>query len=266
MHEMGKCCEVKSFNSRAIYIGEDHFYPGTCEVDLICSNDEATEAVPCQEGYVCGERTSSSKSKELPCALGFICEFGTTPDESLEAPYGQYKTLCPQGFFCPGGVGTVDRHLTCPKDYFCPAGTGNPFLGTLADDAIVRRNHLDTDISDSMIRFRNLVFNRVLETFHLQNDHDYFCQFGNEESINQRYDTVLNKEESSNQFIHGSKQIFMSRGIRFRNKCARDNKWRHVQTSLRRNECKCHFQLYLLAAVYRFWKVRLLMHVLRYRK
>lgn len=266
MHERGECCEVKSFNTRAIFIGKDQFYPGTCEADIICTNDEATEAVPCQEGYVCGERTTSSKSKDLPCALGFICEFGTTPDESLEAPYGQYKTLCPQGFFCPGGVGTVGRDLTCPKDYYCPAGTGNPFLGTLADDAIVRRNHLDTDIDDSIFRYRNLVFIRDLETFHLQNDHDYFCQFGNEDNINQRYDMVLDVEENDNQLIHGSKQIFMSRGIRFRNKCARDSKWRHVQTSLRRNECKCHAQLYLLAALYRFWKVRLLMHVSCHRK
>jgi hypothetical protein len=255
MHKKGNCCEVQSFNSRAIYIGRDQFYPGTCEADIICSSDDVTEAAPCQEGYVCGERTSSSKSNDLPCDLGFICEFGTTPDISLEAPYGQYKTLCPQGFFCPGGIGTISQELACPKDYFCPTGTGDPLLGVLADDAIVRRDHLDSNIIDSMFRFRNLVLDRNLESFLLQNDHDYFCHFGNDGSINERYDMILEEGDETNQLMSRFKQRFVNRGIRFKNKCARDSKWRHVDASLRRNECDCHSQLYLLVALFRFWKV-----------
>jgi hypothetical protein len=262
MHKKGECCEVHSFKSRAIYIGVDQFYPGTCEADIICSSGDVSEAVACQEGYVCGERTSSSKSDDLPCALGFICKFGTTPDSSLEATYGQFNTLCPQGFFCPGGIGTVSRDLACPKDYFCPTGTGNPLLGTLADDAIVRRKHLDLNMNVSMFRYRNLVFLHNLEKFQLQNDHDYYCHFGNDDIINERYDLILEGEEEINQIMSWSKQRPINRGIWFRNKCARDSKWKHVDASLRTNECDCHSQMYLLATLFRFWKVRKILCIL----
>ena len=42
--------------SRAIYLGQDQFYPGTCEADIVCGVavgiDEITQMLPCPEGYI----------------------------------------------------------------------------------------------------------------------------------------------------------------------------------------------------------------------
>lgn len=49
--------------SRAIPLGTDVFYPGTCESDIICyfavDNTSSAEAEPCTEGYICDQETSS---------------------------------------------------------------------------------------------------------------------------------------------------------------------------------------------------------------
>jgi hypothetical protein len=67
---------------------------------VICDVDAAHKAKECAEGYVCDEMTTEERSTFFRCREGYVCDFGTTPDSSLEAPQGQFKRLCPIGFFC----------------------------------------------------------------------------------------------------------------------------------------------------------------------
>jgi hypothetical protein len=70
--------------SRAISLGEDQLYAGTCEADVICYEatyiSDLSDAQPCAEGYVCDEGTSSTTSLNSKCRAGYACDYGTTPD------------------------------------------------------------------------------------------------------------------------------------------------------------------------------------------
>eukprot|EP00750_Incisomonas_marina_P013799 INCI17542.1.p1 GENE.INCI17542.1~~INCI17542.1.p1 ORF type:complete len:3776 (-),score=497.18 INCI17542.1:2420-13582(-) len=118
---------------------KDQWYPGTCEADIMCNFDARTEMTPCTEGYYCYERTTSLTAVDHICKAGYVCGFGSTPDVTLNAPSGQYKQLCPAGYYCPEGTGVGQQfQYPCPENYFCPSGTADPWLGILADDSFHR--------------------------------------------------------------------------------------------------------------------------------
>jgi hypothetical protein len=172
---------------RVIPLGEDGFYPGTCEADVICNSEFIAEAEPCAEGHICDESTTLAKSIDYKCRAGFVCDFGTTPDWDIEAPFSQFKVLCPEGYYCPAGTGHGQRNTRpCPEGYFCPAGTAMPDLGLVASDAIVR--NLTAEEADPYYDMTHLV--------HISNDdirvlsaHDARCIYGGDIELGFRYRT-----------------------------------------------------------------------------
>jgi hypothetical protein len=173
---------------RAIPLGDDVFYPGTCEADVVCAHAALPkEAEPCAEGYVCDETTTLNASNDFLCRGGYVCDFGTTPDVDLEAPFSQVRTLCPAGFYCPSGTGrgqAVSR--PCPAGYFCPTGTAMADLGFVASDALVR--NVTVQLADPFYGHVHLT--------HLGNDdvrvvseHDQRCFFGIDRDLYFRYRT-----------------------------------------------------------------------------
>jgi len=83
------CGQVPEGNQRAIQMGGDFFYPGTCEADKICEEDVASESEACPEGFVCDEMTTTDSKSYYVCREGYYCDFGTTPDPNLESSRGQ---------------------------------------------------------------------------------------------------------------------------------------------------------------------------------
>lgn len=252
VHEVGECCNIERRNSRAIYFADDQYYTGTCEADIICSGSEVlmTEAIPCQDGYVCGERTNSTTSTSVKCPPGYVCEFGTTPDESLEAPRSKYKKLCEHGMFCELDIGVSASESICPIGYFCPPGTSNPLRGTLSDDSLQRGI-----VSPAMVDpERDVRYLRYFghDTFGLLSEHDSNCLNGEENSLVDRFESSLQSNFSPHR---GAQDNARNKAFMYQSTCGRDNKWKHVLETVRRNECDCNIQLLQIIAVYRLRKV-----------
>jgi hypothetical protein len=110
-----------SGQQRTIPKGEDQFYPGTCEADVICYSavyiSSTSQALPCSEGYICDEVTSGDNSNHFLCRAGYYCDFGTTPDSNLLATMGQFRKLCPPGYYCKDGTGRGQAY-----NNLCPVG------------------------------------------------------------------------------------------------------------------------------------------------
>lgn len=87
------------------------------------------EAVPCEEGYLCGARTTRTVMLANPCPAGYYSGLGAS---SLEDAY-----LCPASRYCARGtsaskVGAAE----CLPSFFCPFGTAASLRpdGTFGDD------------------------------------------------------------------------------------------------------------------------------------
>ncbi len=255
LHQEGECCSIQPWSQRAIFLAADQFYPGTCEADLICSEEEPTEAMPCQDGFVCTEKSTSESSTSVKCSPGYVCPFGTTPDKSLDAPQGQFATLCPAGYFCPRGTGLEAAGSQCPQGYFCPTGTSNPIHGELADDSINR--HLETNNINPSERLRN-VFYFGGDQFQLVSDHDSMCLGGIDTSMQNRFTLTDIPLFPGNEMVNVEDEEWrsMSTAIRYQTRCARDDKWKLVKEAIKRGDCDCNSQQLVVAAVYRLWQVR----------
>ena len=170
---------------RDIALGEDQFYPGTCEADLFCDSEETVEAEACAEGYVCDESTNSETSIFYTCREGYVCDFGTTPDPDLESKMGQYHQLCPAGYVCMDGTGLGQAKRTqCPADMFCPTGTADPSVGAVADDALNRGlAHGDADPFEGISHLKYLADDDV----RLISDHDKRCFDGIDPDLKARH-------------------------------------------------------------------------------
>jgi IPT/TIG domain. len=251
LHKSGECCIIKEWTSRAIYLAEDQFYPGTCEADLICmnENEQGTEAFPCRDGYICDQGTSSQSSNLMQCPAGYICDYGTTPDTALEAPSSKYKYMCVDGKYCPGGTGILSTGNYCPSGYFCPTGTSNPILGILANDATNR--HLSLEQIDP---FRDRKYVRYLggDLFQLLSKHDSSCINVNEEPFQHR----LVSFENYLDILEVTRERKIHQIMKPQFKCGRDHKWRHVVNALEQKECECNSLLLTAIAFFRFFKVR----------
>lgn len=173
---------------RAIQLGDDVFYPGTCEADLVCAHATLPrEAEPCAEGYVCDETTTLNASNDFLCRGGYVCDFGTTPDVDLEAPFSQFRTLCPAGYFCPSGTGR-GQALTrpCPAGYFCPTGTAMPDLGLVASDSLMR--NLSATAADPFYGHVHLT-HLGDDDVRVVSEHDQRCFNGIDQDLYFRYRT-----------------------------------------------------------------------------
>ena len=252
IHKVGECCNISRYASRAIYFADDQYYPGTCEADIICSDSELSlaEAIPCQDGYVCGEQTNSTTSTSTKCPPGYVCQFGTTPDISLEAPRSKYKPLTENSMFCSHGTGLSASESFCPMGYFCPPGTSNPTYGIVTDDALMRG--MTTSMSDPENAVHYLRYFGY-ETFRLLSKHNSYCINGEESSLNDRFGSSFD----SNDNLRGDMHHIMNKAIWYRSSCARDHKWMHVLDAVRRKECDCNLQLLQIIAIDRLRKVSL---------
>ena len=256
LHERGKCCEVESWKERAIYLAEDQFYSGTCEADFICSNDETTEAAPCQDGFVCDEGTDSEGSYSRKCPAGYFCDFGTTPDVSLAAPNGMYKYLCDEGFFCSEGTGLTTRNNECPEGLFCPTGTADPMLGKMAEDGLKRMISYENSLPYKQIKH---VLYLGHDVFQMLSQHDAYCIQASDSSLQDRF-KVVQESEIDPSFIpmNGTRRnLAVSSSIFFQSKCSRDSKMKLIIDAVHRRECDCNTQFFCIIALYRFWKVRI---------
>ncbi|CAM9249368.1 unnamed protein product, partial [Phaeothamnion confervicola] len=278
-------------SQRALYMPDDTWYPGTCEADVICDEDGEAEAVPCPEGYVCDEMTTSESSTYYSCREGYVCDFGTTPDPNIEAPEGQFTKLCPLGYVCSDGtgLGQAEREL-CPANYFCPTGTADPLAGQMADDA-VNRGISATDANPFLDEAHVGYFGD--DDVRIVSLHDLRCFVGIDDSERQRFYTrwlsegdppadvtiaymrearpglqpYVNRSDYRPGMFGSSPYVLPppSDGAYYRPsvvsmataadaRCARDHKWRLVVAAIDRNECNCVNQVYVIAAVYRLWK------------
>lgn len=218
-----------------------NWLPGNCEADLFCQYDGKSQALPCAEGYVCPEATTALTSADLPCAGGFVCAEGTTPDVSLQAPQGQYKLLCPAGYYCFEGTGpSAEFRSICRAGFFCPTGTFDPFLGKIANDALFR-NLSSVDANPYLDYWE---FDKRLPLVRLPVDisaHDERCFMG----IN---DTLLSSERyyrASNGRI-----AVINLAIEQDQQCGRDHKWQLIAETIDRKECDCVAQLALIHDVF----------------
>ena len=259
----GKCM-IEPFNERAIYMADDQFYPGTCEADHICLNGRGeSDASICQKGYICDEATPSNESNIFPCPIGYICDYGTTPDPSLDAPNSQFSHICPNGFFC-NELASITDGIICDENYFCPTGTADPLYGTLADDGLLRGLN-----RGKAFPFSNVTHLRFFggDQFSLMSETDASCLDGNDKSLADRYklhkiepDPIhdpSNIETRNRTIFHNlesSQSLVIREATHLRQSCARDNKWKHINSAIRRNECNCNRQILIIAAVYRLWK------------
>ncbi len=246
-HKSGECCYMEKWTSRAVHLAEDQYYTGTCEADIICSESEVaiSEALPCQDGYICGEQTNSTSSTSIKCPSGYICEFGTTPDELLLAPQSKYKKLCEHGTFCELGTGISASESVCPAGYFCPTGTADPWNGALSDDGL--RRGLASSLIDPE-RDRRYLRYFGQDTFSLMSAHDSKCLHGEENSLINRFSLQSN---FSSQFVTEN----TPKAIMYQTVCSRDGKWKLVLDSIRRKECDCNEQLLQIIAVHRLRNV-----------
>lgn len=229
VHKQGFCCDIGKWSSRAIYMGHDQYYPGTCEADIICNHDDEkeTESTPCFDGFVCDENTNLTESTQVSCPEGYTCSFGSTPDVSLEATGSQYQHVCGNGYVCPSGTGVSQLKSKCPKDYFCPSGTADAVSGIMANDAI-NRNLLSNQIDPQRNQVHLRYFND--DNFILLTEQESICLMAEDESISDRMDS----------HTHTNTMVTL------KSLCARDNKWAHVLDAVRRGQCDCHEYLQIL--------------------
>lgn len=248
VHNTGECCNIQAWRSRAIYLADDQYYPGSCEADIICSSgshSSITEATSCPDGFVCDEQTNSTTSTSVKSPPGYVSDFGTTPDASLEAPRSKFQNLCKSGMYCLTGTGISSPGTICPNNYFCPTGSANPYQGTLADDALQRR--IDSHFIDPIRRVQNVHYFGH-ETFNLLSDHDSNCLLGEENSLKDRF-------VRSHIQTNDKEEKITNQAIKYQSNCARDQKWKQIIRTIQRNECNCNAQLLQIIAVFRLRKV-----------
>ena len=283
MHSRGECCLVLPWKERAIFLASDQFYPGTCEADLICNADESAEAIPCPAGFVCDEATTLEGSQQYQCAQGYSCDFGTTPDLSLEAlANGQFGTLCNNGYECMDGTDIEDSENLCPTNFFCPTGTADSMLGLLAEDGMNR--DIDEQHGNPNLNQTHIVYTGG-EDFYLLGEHQKNCMDGVDSSLKHRYkvewlrsftdlpnshieylvrsvdrnsdgksDPPYISDKNISGFDRPVRPKVENKAILFDLSCARDHKWELVGDAIRRKECNCVEQSFIIAAVYRLWK------------
>ncbi|GLE05146.1 hypothetical protein PINS_up014134 [Pythium insidiosum] len=245
------------------FFHREQWFPGTCEADLICSaslivtpsrgpsidgssttDDLVSQAQPCPEGFVCDLETTAMKAFAHACPGGYVCGPGTTPDLTLDAPRGQLKTLCPASKYCPEGTAESQKERNvCPVGYFCPTGTMNPYTGAVANDGLRRRLSLE-----EVDPFRDMTFSKYLTDgdLRLVSAHDMRCFNGINDDLEQIFS--LRKRTTDNA------TIIRNRAIEHDERCARDHKWRMVDLAIRRNECDCVAQAYVVQRVFWLWK------------
>nr|XP_023681774.1 uncharacterized protein LOC111851265 [Paramormyrops kingsleyae] len=76
------------------------------------SADGSAVCLPCQRGHYCSNDATSQEAmlSQMVCPAGLLCSQG------LDREPQRSSTLCPKGFYCPGG--SVD-----PNPIPCPNGT-----------------------------------------------------------------------------------------------------------------------------------------------
>lgn len=253
VHAKGDCCDVNKFVQRAIFLADDQFYEGTCEADRICAEGRlaAPEAKVCDDGYVCDEGTTLDASMDYPCPAGFVCDFATTPDTKLIAAASQLSRLCPEGYYCDEGTGSKDKFIPCPKDYFCPTGTADPYVGRLANDGLLR-NVVNSPSSQINIRYQDE------DRFALLRAHDAGCKEATQHSLEKRFRELKFDFVNTNYLEYHADQntatVIVNEATESKEQCARDNKAVFITDAMRRNECNCRSQFYVIAVVYRLWK------------
>jgi len=279
LHEEGECCFIPPHRERAIHLAYDQFYPGTCEADLICESDYAeAEAQPCPVGYVCDEETTALGSVQYPCSEGYSCSFGTTPDLSLEASSTQLLTLCPRGYGCKAGTGFDMKEEPCPPNHFCVSGTVNANHGAVAEDSLNR--DLDEKTANPFLESTHII-NIGQDEFRLFSDHEVNCLSYVDASLRSRHRVAWVSSASENTHLEyisepidkdsdgmyehpyqNSRSVgegpvrpkLENIAVNFGLKCARDDKWKLVERTIRRQECNCHSQFFVIAAIFRLWK------------
>lgn len=268
--------------SRHIVRGVDAFYPGTCEADIICffaiDNSSTADAQPCTEGYVCDEATTSTEDVYYPCRAGYVCGEGTTPDIDLRSPAGQFKRLCPPGYYCGDGYGLGQEYRNfCPVGYYCPTGTGDYLIGLFAGDAINR--NLNATVANPYINLYHVRY-MVKDDVRVISDHDKRCFGGIDTDLSLRYsvdwlgvdeevvnptltylrDNIpLHTPYTNDSFVTGHNTSYyrpqvVKESIASNLLCARDHKWRLINDTIYRKECNCTNFFYVTIAVYRLWK------------
>ena len=273
----GECCHIPPHTRRAILVGEDQYYSGTCEADIICSDGDVTEAKPCGDGFICDEKTTAESAMAYPCAPRYVCGFGTTPDPSLHAPASQFDKLCSERYGCGAGTGVVEeRDSPCPPNYFCPTGTSEARLGIMANDALNRGLNQSSE-NESRLRI-------VLDdTLNSTQRYDPLCLRSIDERLADEYevgrpgndignshveylvrvadrnnDGVIDPPYISNPNVTsmtGAARPSITRvADRLASQCERDSKSHFVADAIRRGECNCTEQLFTLAVVYRLWQ------------
>ena len=254
MHAEGECCNIEKYQQRAIFFADDQFYEGTCEADKICSEGRSAEpqAKECDDGFVCDEATTLENSLDHPCPAGFICGFATTPDTNLISPAGQLNLLCKKGHYCKGGTGTKEDIPSCPANYFCPTGTADPYTGQLANDSMLRllmlpESHFSMQYQEG-------------DTFSmLRGGNDSICNAATHASLQRRFNLSPHDYSNINHIEYLSKSgdarsFPVKESTRYDMHCDRDHKSFFVKDAMKRRECNCRNQFFVLAAVYRLWK------------
>ena len=236
-------------------MARDQFYRGTCEADLICTEAgfSPTQAKPCSAGFVCDEETSSAKARDYPRPPGYESALAVTPDISLLAPGGQLRKLCNEGHFCDVGGDGIPYSGICPPDHWCPTGTGNPLIGLLANDGLLRGTTDGNSTGSHHLYFRGGELYDILGS--ATND----CFATALPPLSERYisTTVFNHSHVNPLEYLASRRNFpttVDRSRPFEERCSRDNKVGFVEDAMRMKNCDCRAQFFTLAAVYRFWK------------
>lgn len=255
VHAQGECCNVKKYEQRAILLAYDQFYAGTCEADRICMEGRSSEpeARACGDSFVCDEGASLEKSSKFPCPAGFICEFATTPDTKLHAPGSQLARLCQEGRYCNIATGTKNK--VCPRNYFCPTGTACYIEGRLANDGLLRLLNEPASNPNIHLRYSDG------DNFFFFSDHEMRCKAASSTSLQKRFQTQWkdpkNVEKSIEYLSEQNKllPIVVKESTQFEETCERDNKSHFIRKAMERKDCNCYSQFFILAAVYRLWKV-----------
>ena len=108
-------------------------YP--CPAGTFTTRDDLAnhlECDPCPAGLACPQGTGSESNPLLPCAYGHYCPESTMGRNQFPCAPGYYGpstnltsqsecTICPAGFHCTGGEGSIDG--TCAQGHYCPEGT-----------------------------------------------------------------------------------------------------------------------------------------------
>jgi len=224
-------------------LGQAQWHPGTCEADIICDTTAPAVSEPCSEGFVCPEATTALTAGNFPCQGGFVCDFGTTPDASLLAPRGQFRMLCPAGYFCLDGTGPNQMfRRVCPPGYFCLAGTFEPLQGKAANDAMLRG--LNASTADAFARPSPPKLLPGLKLPVPVSAHDQRC-----------FDAIDSSLQGTSRIMTDAlgRQAPVTLALDAELLCARDHKWRAMLDAVGRSQCDCTQQVRLIHAVYRMW-------------